>query len=255
MRNAGYTHDCSCGPEIGYIRGGLKHKNGDVPFNVFKDAFDQLKAENEALTVALAALEARVAALEHEEPPAPPPDPIEIVSFVISPKTGEIGKTVTVTATWELKGTAKTATINGVDVKGVTTKTFDATQTTEYKLIVTDEQGNTAQKTAKINFANYVYWGISQAETATESDIKALPNKQLTDTVSRALGTVHCGTGAWIYYAYPKRLGNVRITQYGMEGGFDLQSEITVNSEVYKIYRSSHNLNGDVVEIQVSSVT
>lgn len=285
MRNAGYTQDCACGPEIGYIRGGHKHINGDVPFPVFKEAVDRIDAElgrlrtehdvdiaavnarlnnyikdlatAEAnigvLTKSISDLEARVTALEQGEPV--PPEPAEIISFTITPKTGEIGKTVTVVATWEIKGAVKTATINGENVKGVNTKTFSATQTTEYKLIVTDESGNTVQKAVKINFANYIYWGTSQSETATEADIKALSNKQLTDTVSRSLGTIHCGSGAYIYYAYPKRLGNIRITQYGIEGGFDLQGEITANSETYKVYRSSYYLDGDVDEIQISSVT
>lgn len=180
---------------------------------------------------------------------------IQIESFKISPEKGEAGKQAEITVTWELSRTEKAAKLNGADVTGMRSYKLTVSEPTEIKLTVTDENGNTAERGGTFSFIYPVKWGTDSSPDASASLIENLQNKSVSENISRKLDEIDCGNEAYIYYCYPAKLGDARITQYNVEGGFDLQPTVMVGDETYKVYRSTYLLNGKVNEIQISSVS
>lgn len=106
---------------------------------------------------------------------------------------------------------------------------------------------------------NYIIYGTSASSTASQIVLDSLQTKTHTGSIARKLGIIKCGSGAYIYYAFPSRLGRVKFLQYGFEGGFESGIEINyVNdkgvTEKFIVYRSSHLLNGDVEGIETIKV-
>lgn len=89
----------------------------------------------------------------------------------------------------------------------------------------------------KLNVYNNIYYGVGGA-TFGQSQMTAL----LSNTKARTV-TVNAGSGLYIWYAVPKRLGECKFTVGGFSGGFELmgiQSLTNANGyrEDYYLYRS-----------------
>lgn len=89
----------------------------------------------------------------------------------------------------------------------------------------------------KLNVYNNIYYGVGGA-TFGQSQMIAL----LSNTKARTV-TVNAGSGLYIWYAVPKRLGECKFTVGGFSGGFELmgiQSLTNANGyrEDYYLYRS-----------------
>ncbi|MBP5433487.1 hypothetical protein [Ruminococcus sp.] len=174
---------------------------------------------------------------------------INIQSFVASPATIERGSNATVNLTWSLNKEAITQTINGSAVQGTSMQVTGISETTSFRLEVSD--GDTqATKTAIVTAANQIYYGA-----AADFSIVTSLTKVLSDNKKRTI-TVNAGAGQYIIYAYPARLGNVSFWVDNFEGGFEpaVEQSITNESgytETYKLYRSTNaNLGETTVEIK-----
>lgn len=174
---------------------------------------------------------------------------IKINSFTASPSVCEMGSSQTVNLAWTLNKTATTQTINGTAVTGNSKQYTGVTANTTYTLAVGDGQ-TTASKSASVSFANQIYYGV-----ATNLDNVTSLTKVLSNTKGRTI-TVNAGTGEYIVYAIPARLGNATFYVGGFEGGFESPIEQTLTntsgySETYKVYRSTNaSLGSTTVEIR-----
>lgn len=218
--------------------------------NNLRDSLSIISSNVSAINTKTDLLDARVSVLENVKPE------IKINSFAVSPKTAEMGSVVNANLTWTLSRDETTATLNGMSVKGL--RSYNATNVTantEYKLIVTDEKERTATSTVKIEFLNSIIYGASQDETAAANTLKNLATKTLSNTVSRTIN-VNTGEGMYIYYCYPKRLGQVKFFTGGIfEGGFEEPVVISYSNnagytEEYYAYRSSYMFPGET-EVQI----
>lgn len=237
---------------IGDIEDGKRY-----PFGVYtKEESDEKYAikQTEADLVALAEvvgskadeqecidIRARLDALEYKD--------IEIVSFTASPSTCELGTTANVTLAWALNKTPTYQGIDGIPVQGNSKQYAGITATRIFTLSATDGE-TTATKQATVTFANQIYYGVA----ADLSDVTSL-SKVLSDKKTRTI-TVDAGTGQYIIYAIPSRLGDVTFFVSGFEGGFeDPEEQALTNAsgyqETYKVYRSTNaNLGNTTVEIR-----
>lgn len=174
---------------------------------------------------------------------------IKINSFTASPSVCEMGSSQTVNLAWTLNKTATTQTINGTAVTGNSKQYTGVTANTTYTLAVGDGQ-TTASKSASVSFANQIYYGV-----ASNLDNVTSLTKVLSNTKGRTI-TVNAGTGEYIVYAIPARLGNATFYVGGFEGGFESPIEQTLTnasgySETYKVYRSTNaSLGSTTVEIR-----
>jgi len=136
-------------------------------------------------------------------------------------------------------------------VSPYTTYTFDSGDTLTYPaspggsrtltLNVTGTNNNTSS-TYVITFVNNVYYAVSSNSAASVSQIVSSGTTVLSNSKARSF-TVSAGTGEYIYYSYPSRLGTATFTVGGFAGGFSLIStESHTNSngyaESYYVYRS-----------------
>ena len=165
--------------------------------------------------------------------------PIAINSFTASPSTIEMGSTTTVTLSWTLNKEATTLTLNGNAVTGTST-TVQATATGTYTLAASDGETD-GTKNATGTAANQVYWGAA----ADTSAVTELANKTLSNTKSRTIN-VTAGSGTYIIYALPKRLGTVTFKVNGFDGGFSAPEEKNLTnasgySEAYYVYKSTNS--------------
>lgn len=200
-------------------------------------------AVSEAISEVTDPLAERIYALEHPLPE------LVIKSLTVNPKSAELGTNTAVTISWTLSRDEQTASINGNDVKGVRKYNDTVSQTTEYKLIVTDEKGNKAEASTKIDFMNRIYWGVSSDSSLTEAKVKSLKNNTLSDAKSRTISID--ATDQFVYYALPKRLGTVTFRLGQFTGGFEDPVTLQVTNqhgyaEEYYIYRSSQQYTAAV---------
>lgn len=176
-------------------------------------------------------------------------DAIRINSFTASSTSYEKGASATVTLNWSLNKTATTQTINNVTVTGNTAIYTGVTDSTTYTLTVSDGDTSDVQ-TASVAFANRIYYGVA----ADLSNVNAL-NSVISDEITRRI-TVTAGSGQYIIYAFPSRLGSAQFYVDNWEGGFDTPVEQTITnssgySETYKIYKSTQaNLGTTTVEVR-----
>ena len=228
-------HDCDCmntrnrfNPEnrfIGDIEDGKRY-----PFGVYKKEECDEKFAVKQTEADLAALTARVEALEYK--------PIAINTFAAAPPVNEIGSSQIITLGWSLNKTATSMNINGTPVTGNTAQFTGVTSSTNYTLNVSD--GSTsASKSAYVTFANRVYYGAA-ADLTTVTELSSLLSNDPERTI-----TVNAGAGEYIIYAIPARLGDVAFYVGGFEGGFEDPVELTLTNssgyqEAYKVYRSTN---------------
>lgn len=173
---------------------------------------------------------------------------IAITSFSANPSTAEMGSTVSsLTLSWgvnktpsalTLDGSALTASTKTVNVTGA----FTANKT--WTLKATDERGATSTRTATLSFLNGVYYGVATEPSAYNSAFvlgltKSLRSGKLTSFSANA------GSGQYIYYCLPTRMGTCSFKVGGFDGGFSLIDTIEFTnasgySENYYIYRSDN---------------
>lgn len=261
-------HDeyCNCCPDWNDDKNRFQPENrfvGDIedgkryPFDVYKKAeaderfaVKQTETDLAALTEVVSGkanesecvdIRARLDALEYKS--------IQINSFSAAPPVSEIGSSQTITLAWTLNKQATSQNINGSPVTGNTKQYTGVTTGTTYTLNVSDGQ-TSASRSVSVSFANRIYYGAA----ADLSDVTALTGI-LSNDPERTI-TVDAGTGEYIIYAIPARLGDVTFFVSGFEGGFEDPVEQTITNgsgyqEVYKVYRSTNaNLGETTVEIR-----
>lgn len=291
MRNW-FSHDCSCNDAtaiLGTIINGRKYESDSVTTEQYAedmkkvasaldsmaksqtetDANLKILAEKHASDISqifkeitvlhntisdisknISAIDERVKKLESAGPE------IKITSFKASPVVALAGSEIDVKLTWAFNTQATSITVNGTAVSGTSYTSNRVNSSRTFTLIATDKNGNTDTATAKIDFMNNIVYG-SSSDTAPSSDMLAgLATKVLSEEISRTI-SVDTGAGAYIYYAYPKRLGKVKFYTYGMfEGGFEdpvtvLYTNAQGFAEEYTVYRSS-NILTEEIEVQVT---
>jgi hypothetical protein len=187
------------------------------------------------------AIRARLDALEYVE--------MKINTFTASPSVCELGSSNTINLAWSLNKAATQQNINGMAVTGNSKAFASVTTNMTYQLNVTDGQTN-ASKSVAISFANQIYYGAASDLSSVTSLSKVLSNN-----TARTI-TVDAGSGEYIVYAIPARLGDVAFYVGGFEGGFEEPvDQILTNAsgyqELYKIYRSTNaGLGETTVEIK-----
>ena len=186
-------------------------------------------------------IEARLDALEYVD--------IKINTFTASPTICELGSSNTISLAWSLNKPATSQNINGTPVTGNAKQYTDVTSATNFTLNVSDGTTN-ASKSASVSFANRIYYGAA----SDLSDVTSLTSV-LSNNAARTI-TVNAGSGKYIVYAIPARLGDVVFYVSGFEGGFeDPVEQLLTNPsgyrETYKVYRSTNpNLGETTVEIK-----
>ena len=92
-------------------------------------------------------------------------------------------------------------------------------------------------------FNNRRFWGVSNKSSGfTESDIEGFASNELSNSKAKSF-TVIPGSGEYIVFAYPKRLGTATFTIGGFEGGFNPPETVSVTNdsgytEEYYVYSS-----------------
>jgi len=185
--------------------------------------------------------------------------PVEISSASVSVPSGgiaEMGSTVAaVTVGWALKGTPVGLTLNGTAVEPATSTSkalsgLSLTTNTDFTLIATDAREHTSTKVAKLYFYNQCYYGVAAIPSSVNSEfIAGLASKILTGTKVRNI-TLNAGSGQYIWYAVPKRLGTCNFNVGGFDGGFQAPQTVSVTNESgytedYYVYRSTNANLGD----------
>lgn len=173
---------------------------------------------------------------------------ISITAFKVTPGQAEMGSTVdSVALSWAVNMTPTALTLDGEALDtGLTSKDLSGLALTTGKtwtLKATDDQGETASKTAALSFLNGVYYGAAAAPDTLDSAFILTLTKVLTSSRTRAV-TVTAGEEQHIWYAVPVRLGACTFTVGGFEGGFDLVDTIDFTNaqgytESYYIYASA----------------
>lgn len=225
----------------------LLHNNGELIF---------INEEGEAINLysqRLSVIESDIADLKYV--------PISISSFSHGKGTMERGQVVdSVTLTWATNKTPTKLTLDGAEIdKTLKTKTitglsikWDANKT--WTLVATDERGATSSKSASITFYNGVYYGVATAPSSYNSSFILTLTKNLRSSKLPSF-TVNAGSGQYIYYCLPTRLGTCTFTVGGFTGGFSLIDTISFTNsfgyaENYYIYKSdSANLGSTTVNV------
>ena len=184
--------------------------------------------------------------------------PVNISVFKSSVTTAEKGATVNdVTLSWQLNKTPNPATDSlMLDGEFITLAESGELNLTEqgitsnrkWVLTATDRKGS-ATKEASLTFYNGVYYGVSEAPAAYDSEFiialgksgkKVLRSSKLTSF------TVTAGEGEYIYYCLPVSMGKCTFRVVGsLPGGFELVSTLAYTNEhgheeQYYIYRSTN---------------
>lgn len=176
---------------------------------------------------------------------------ISIVSMDISPKYALFGTSADVEIKWRLNTDSVLQEINGAAVEGVSYSEKSIRNTKEYTLHVSDKKGNTDNKTASISFLNEIVWGSSSESIVNSAVLAQLKSKVMSDQIERIFAA--SSNNEYVYYAYPQRLGTVKMFSGGLSGGFN--EPVVVNytnsagyKEDYVVYRTSNAFKG-IVEI------
>jgi len=109
-------------------------------------------------------------------------------------------------------------------------------------------------KPRTVKFYNGIYYGKSSSATYDSTLINSL-TKTLSDSKARTI-TVNAGTGEYIYYCLPKRLGVPSFNVGGFDGGFSKVATVNFTNsdsyaEKYDIYKSDNaNLGNTNVTIK-----
>lgn len=176
----------------------------------------------------------------------------------VTPNVAEKGSRVAeITAKWNYNKDITIQSINDENVVvGDRTKTIrgDFTDNQTVTLKATSVTKRTISRNATLMFKNGVYYGVSSSTTYDSNLIKEL-TKVLDENKSRTV-TVQSGSGQYIYYSYPSRLGTASFNVGGFDGGFIEVAKISFTNasgytEEYIIYKSTNaNLGNTTVVIK-----
>lgn len=176
---------------------------------------------------------------------------ISISSFSHNKGTVERGVTITdVVLSWATNKTPTVLTLDGESIDtSLKSKTISGLSITwdnnkTWKLVATDERNATSEKTTSIVFYNGIYYGVASEPASYDSDfiLGFKTNKSLRGSKLPSF-TVNAGSGQYIYYCLPKRLGTCAFSVGGFSGGFSLVATILFTNESnyaedYYIYKS-----------------
>lgn len=179
------------------------------------------------------------------------------INLTSSVTTAERGSTVNnVKLIWSYNKEIASQKLNGsiIDVSLRTqTITENITTNKTFTLEATSTAGQIKNKSVSLTFLNGVYYGKSSRMTYDGVLISSL-TKVLSDSRSRTI-TVNAGSGEYIYYCVPERLGDCKFKVGGFDGGFSKVATIdfTNNSnytERYAIWKSDNeNLGNTTIVI------
>ena len=178
---------------------------------------------------------------------------IAVNSFSASPSTAEMGSTVeSVALSWGTNKTPTALTLDGesVDVAAISkTVTGKFTSNKTWTLKATDERNAVATGTVTLSFLNAVYYGVSNlTEITDDNGVLASFRDSLKKNLRSGKLTsfsVNAGSGEYIYYLLPKRMGTCSFNVGGFDGGFTLANTVNLinasgYTEEYYIYRSDN---------------
>ena len=138
-----------------------------------------------------------------------------IVSFVAAPALAEIGSTVDrVVLKWSIAKDPSNLTVDGIQLginQRSTLKTGPFTTNQSWSMKAGDEHTSYSAK-ATLAFVNRIYFGFVTAAPADSAGIMALENNQLSST-RKGYVTIGEPPDKVFCYAYPKRLGMVKVTR------------------------------------------
>lgn len=110
-----------------------------------------------------------------------------------------------------------------------------------------------------VSFYNLLNYGITtKTDTYLESDIEGLANQELTNDNTQVWDSVTAGSGEYLLFAFPTRLGIPVFYVGGFEGGFEDPETVSVTNsagatEDYYVWRSNNaNLGATVVETRAT---
>lgn len=227
-----------------------------------EDKIKALEESNEGLKAEIEALEQRLEDLLYTA--------IHITKFTHNAGTREYGDKVTsVTLSWSINTKPTKLTLNGEEI-GVTERSrtltglsIDMNNTNKHtwELIATDSKGTTSRKTtAKISFANGIYYGAKKSTTQYNASFISSLKKELCSSIKSSF-SVTAGAGEYIYYCIPTRLvgkGKKCIFKVGIFwGGINRVATLQYTNaygytEEYQIYVSD---NSNLGECEVSVQT
>ena len=188
--------------------------------------------------------------------------PLKVLSFAVKPQCVEKNSVFNETAVfnWELDGAIATQTlkqgntekpINNPDDRTYSWSFADSnlTDTTEFTLTVTDNQGKTVSANTSIIFTYKVFYGASPAADAYDIKfLQALGNGKAQETSAMTF-TAGAGSADYIYYAAPQSYGATRnsFSVGGFTGGFGAAPVATIeyNGVSYDIWKSDNTNLGD----------
>lgn len=125
---------------------------------------------------------------------------------------------------------------------------------TTYTITVNSET-STSSASVAFKFLTRNYWGVSEKEELTESDVKALESELL--ETRRKCFDFNCSGGKYFYIAIPKAKCDNIIFKVGSMIFSDMNvSEVSITNEqgveiVYNIYRPNNIQTGDSIKVQV----
>lgn len=184
--------------------------------------------------------------------------PLTIDAFSLSPSSAEKGSTVSeIHFYYALSKVPDTLQIDDIsitpqDAAIYVLSNLSLTQDKTYTLKATDEKNpGGLTKTAKISFYNRICWGAAAAPGTVDSAfLLGLSSAVLSGTKGRTINKdgasdVNAGSGQYIWYAVPKRLGGCSFKVGGFSGGFEAAQTVSVTNasgftEDYYVYRSTN---------------
>ena len=183
-------------------------------------------------------------------------NPFSINTFTVSPSVAQKGSTINVTVKWSYNKDISNQMLNNTALDTtLREKTFTSVNAdTTYTLNATSTNNISKAKSGTIKFYNGIYYGKSSSATYDSTLINSL-TKTLSDSKARTI-TVNAGTGEYIYYCLPTRLGVPSFNVGGFDGGFSKVATIEFAnsdnfSENYDIYKSDNaNLGNTNVTIK-----
>ena len=183
-------------------------------------------------------------------------NPFNINSFTVSPSVAQKGSTINVTVKWSYNKDIKSQMLNNTALDAtLREKTFSSVKAdVTYTLNATSTNNISKTKGGTVKFYNGIYYGKSSSATYDSALINSL-TKTLSDSKARTI-TVNAGTGEYIYYCLPTRLGVPSFNVGGFDGGFKKVATINFTNsdnfaEDYDIYKSTNaNLGNSIVVIK-----
>lgn len=183
-------------------------------------------------------------------------NPFSINSFTVTPSVAQKGSTINVTVKWSYNKDIKSQMLNNTALDAtLREKTFSGVKTdVTYTLNATSTNNISKTKSGTVKFYNGIYYGKSSSATYDSTLINSL-TKVLSDSKARTI-TVNAGTGEYIYYCLPTRLGVPSFNVGGFDGGFTKVATINFTNsdsyaEDYDIYKSTNaNLGNSTVVIK-----